>query len=788
MIGEKTLRQLEFDKVLEKAAKFSVLNKTREAISALRPETDYNTAVYLLDKTDEAFRLLYNGGVGGVEFFDDLTDEPERAARGGILSFSELLRVARLLRAARITASSVTECAIVEAPVLKGVASLLYYDRNLENSIFTKILSDTQMADDASPALFAVRRKIKDVNEKIRVKLQNYMQRGANKYLQDNVVSVREGRYVIPVKSEYITQVKGFIHDRSISGSTFFVEPQEILDYNNELRAAKLEENAEIEKILYDLSGSVGTIADKIYENVARLTDIDLTFSKAQYAHSVKGSFPKLNSDGYINIIGGRHPLIPETKVVPIDVSLGRDYDFIIISGPNTGGKTVTLKLVGLFSVMAMSGFFIPACEGSEISVFRNVFADIGDEQSIEQNLSTFSSHIKNIIGIVNGADDNSLVLLDEIGAGTDPDEGSALALSVLTELLDKKAEGIITTHYSKLKEFAYTDKRVINASMDFNPETYEPGYKLRKGLPGTSNAIEIARRLGLSDKLINRANSYVSEEKKSFDGIIREAEITKAEAEKERNELKNLREKEEETYAAINEERKKLEKDRENFLVKVKAETRKAVSERLERAEEMLEEMKEIFDKAEYNQSDLVKMSTLKNKIENEKYYAYSSEKPVTPYKNADITQLKTGDKIYVKSLESEGVVTEINEKKGTVWAQVGSLRINLKIKDVLFVSDACKTAAPKVFIRRGDIPEAVQTEINVIGSAADEAVAEVERFLDKAIMNNLEEVRIVHGKGLKILSSAIHNYLKNRKDVKSFRFGKYGEGEHGVTIVTLK
>lgn len=790
MIEKETLKTLELDKIKEQVIKYSVLSSTKENILNEIPNTDYKTVKFMLDKTLEAYKLLYFIGVGNVEYFDDVFDELERSKRASILTFAELLKVASLLRSSRICSNSINELATEEIVYIKQIANSLFYDEFLENSIKSKILSDTQMADDASEKLYQIRKNIKNINERIRERLNNYMRKGANAFLQDAVVSMRNGRYVVPVKSEHLKDVKGFIHDRSQSGSTFFIEPQEILDLNNELKEATLNEKAEVERILVELTEGVATVANKLEESIIYLTDIDTAFSKAHYAQDIKGVYPILSSTGKINIKNGRHPLINKQKVVPVSVELGENFNYILISGPNTGGKTVTIKLVGLFTIMAMLGIFLPAEEETEISVFDNVYVDIGDEQSIEQNLSTFSSHLKNIIKIVENANSNSLVLIDEIGAGTDPDEGSALGKAVLERLIENGTFGILTTHYSALKEFALTNPKIINASMDFDVKTFAPLYKLRMGTVGTSNAIEIAKRLGLDERLVERAKSFTSPEKVEFNGILLEAEKVQKQAEFEKQEIERIKAEEVEIYNKLKQDREKFDKERENFLLKAKVESRKIVNEKLEVAEELLSEMKTIFDKEEYSQADLVKMATLKNKIENQKYNIESENETTSIYKKADVKTLKVGDKVFVETINSEGEILEINEKKNTAWVLVGSIRTNVKICDISLISQKnSKTQNGNVSVKRTvSNQELIKPEIMLIGMNVDEALMEVNNFLDKAVIHNFNEVRLVHGKGLKILSTAIQNYLKKDKRVDSFRFGKYGEGEHGVTIVTLK
>ena len=790
MISNKTLNAIEYDKILTAVASKCVLKESKKLILNEKPATDYEEVKYLLDKTYEAYKILYTHGVTVIEFFDEMLDETERAKRGGTLSMGEILKVCRLLRSSRIAVTTLNSLSDNELSILKNITNCIYYDKYLENEITSKIITDEQIADNATEKLYQIRQNIKRLNEKIRERLSSYMRQGANKYLQDNVVSMRNGRYVVPVKMEHKNEVKGFIHDRSATGNTVFIEPTEILELNNDLRAETINEKLEIERILQEISSKIGLIADKLDENVIYLVDIDKAFAKATYSRSKKCEYPILNSNGKIKIKGGRHPLISDDKVVPVSIELGDGYNFVLVTGPNTGGKTVTLKLTGLCVAMASSGIFIPAKEGSEISTFNSIFVDIGDEQSIEQSLSTFSSHLKTIIEITEKVDGNSLVLIDEIGAGTDPEEGSALAEAILDKLISANAKGVVTTHYTSLKEYAFKTDKIINASMDFDDNTFAPLYKLKIGMPGTSNAIEIAKRLGLEGIIVDKAKTLLSREKVEFDKVLKEAERIRKTAEAEREELVLVLQKQKDIYAELTQEREKLEREKEKFMVKAKAESRKLVNDKLETAEELLSEMKEIFNKDVYNDSDLVKMATLKNKIENEKYSLFENESKVTPYKNADINTLKQGDKVYIKSQNLEGVVAEVKTGKKQVWVYVGNIRINAKIDDIMLIStNNSKIEKPTVSIKRSnDLNQVVKTEINLIGLNVDEALIEVESFLDKAITSNLSEVRIVHGKGLRILAKAIHNYLKTVKFIDSFRFGKYGEGEDGVTIVKLK
>ncbi len=786
MIERKVIQTLEFDKICEKVSSFAVLDTSKSEILNLEIATDFSSAKFLLEKTNEAYNLFLKG-VKGVLYFDRIDEELSLAKKLSTLTPASLLRVARLLKSSRITHSEILEFA-ENSSILYGIACRMFFDNYLENEIFSKIVSDEDVSDRASEKLYSIRQTIKRINEKIRERLQGYMRTNANKYLQDNVVSMRNGRYVVPVKSEYVGALKGFIHDRSASGNTFFVEPQEILDLNNDLRREILAEQVEVERILYELTEKVSSIADNLEENIGYLTDIDIAFAKAEYSYKIKAVYPELNANGVIEINNGRHPLISPEKVVPISINFGKGYKYVLISGPNTGGKTVTLKLVGLFVLMSLSGIFIPASEGSKISVFDKVFCNIGDEQSIENSLSTFSSHIKNVKYIIDNANDKSLVLIDEIGAGTDPEEGACLAQSFLEKLISLSSYGVVTTHYSSLKEYAFLSDDIINASMDFNSDTFSPLYKINMGTPGNSNAIAISERLGVDKEIILRAKSLLSTEKVQLDKVLIEAEKSRIETENLKRDIVELKNKETEIYENLLKDREKFDKERENFLLKAKTEARKIVNEKLETAEELLDEMKEIFKKQEYMDSDLVKMSTLKNKIESEKYNLNKTDTKTVPYAKADVKKLKVGDKVYVNSLADTCEILEINDRKSTAWVLAGSLRINVKFDDIYFIPSKSKEKSkPTISIKRENSLN-IKTEINVIGKNLDDALLEVEKFIDGALLSNFEEVKIIHGKGLNILSRGIQKMLKSHRRVESFRFGAYGEGETGVTIVKLK
>ncbi len=782
---EKIIKTLEFDKVLNIVSDYCVLHKTAENVKNLCPTSVFDECRLKIAETSEAFELLYKGGVSEIEFYDDFGDALLRAQKGSTLGMGDLLKVARLLKSSRILYSSITS-SNVEAEIIKSYCAGIYVDQYLEDEIKTKILSEDTMSDNASEKLAALRKNLKKLNEQIREKLQSYV-RGSNKFLQDNVITMRGDRYVVPVKSEYKGQVSGFIHDQSATGSTVFIEPTAVFELNNALRAATFEEQAEVEKILADLSHKIGIIADRLTENDRIISLIDGIYARAIYSYKNKCVEPILASDGSIVVKSGRHPLIDGNKVVPVSLSLGEKYNYLLITGPNTGGKTVTLKLTGLFCLMAMSGLFIPAVAGSKISVFDKIFCDIGDEQSIEQSLSTFSSHMKNVIKITENIDKNSLVLIDEIGAGTDPDEGSALARAIIERLIERNSKGIITTHYSALKEYAYKESRITNASMEFDPVTFKPLYKINIGLPGTSNAIEISKMLGLSDDLTKRATELVGKEKTSFENVLKEAEKTRQECKSLKAEIEEIKAKEVATLAEIDKTRDKLNAEKEKFYAQAKAESRRLVNEKLEEADDIINEIKILFDKEELTSGDLIKARTLRNKLEDKKYSLEDVKEKLVNYKPVDPDELKEGDKVYYKNIDGVCTVHAVNRKKGEAEIFMGSLRMKAPFDKLSVVSTKVDAGKTTVSLKR-EITPSVKTEINVIGYNVPDALEEVSRFLDASILSNLEEVKIIHGKGMKILSSAIHDYLRKNKQVVSFRFGKYGEGEHGVTFVKLK
>ncbi len=787
MISNKTLKAIEYDKIMKDVASFAVLTKTKENLISFVPLTRLKEVEFLLKHTEEAYKYLYVHSIGGIYYFEDIFEPIQRVKIGGNLNTAELLRVASNLKSARVIKTAVESINNDDLTLIKEITSRLYVNYDFEKEISDKIISVDEISDNASPKLYSIRKSISNLNAKIRTELNSYMRGGMSKYLQDSVVTMRQDRYVIPVKSEYRSFVRGFIHDQSSSGATVFVEPEHVMELNNELKRAIFDEIEEINRILAELSSKVSYMADALIYNADNLVELDGYFARAEYSFKNKCSKPILNDDGIVNIKRGRHPLIDKDKVVPVSVSLGDNYNFLLITGPNTGGKTVTLKLTGLLSLMAMSGLYIPADDESSISVFSNVYCDIGDEQSIEQSLSTFSSHVKNIINIINYVDEKSLVLIDEIGAGTDPEEGSALALAIIKKLLEKNCFGIITTHYSKLKEFAIESKKIENASMEFDAKSLKPLYKLNIGIPGSSNAIDIAKTLGLDSDIIKNAILELSNEKVTFENVLKKAEQSRREAEALSLELEQIKSEKQKELDAIALEKEKIIKEREKIYSTAKQETKRIVADKLIEAEEIIDELKKILKTVGLESKEVFRASELKNRIKNSRYLDFENENRPIEMKSVTFSDLKVGNNVYVKSLDSFGKILSVKEKKGEAEVSIGNLKTVVKIKD-LFNSEPDNKKKEVVKINRSMVTSLAINELNVIGKTSLEALDEVKNFIDQAIIHNLEEVKIIHGVGEGILLKTIRSYLKSDKSVVEFRRGKYGEGENGVTIVRLK
>lgn len=782
---KRVLKTLEYDKILAMLKERASCCISRELVDTMEPSGDFDTVERELKLTAEAETLFYKTGRSPVDDFPDMRHCLERMHAALFLSTGELLGIASCLKAARI-AKDILAKEVGEESYLYNLAGLLITHRSAEEEINRCIINEDEIFDGASPALARIRRAMRLANEKVREKLNSMIRSTAyQKYLQEPIITIRNGRFVIPVKQEYRQQVPGLIHDQSSSGATLFIEPSAVVELGNEYKKLLAEEADEIERILTELTAMLAPYADEIREDLNIMGQIDLVFAKAKLSRELNAVMPRLNRNNYVRIVRGRHPLISSDRVVPIDIWIGSDYRSLIITGPNTGGKTVTLKIVGLFALMVQSGIFVPANEGSEFPVFEHIYADIGDEQSIEQSLSTFSSHMKNIVGILDKADENSLVLLDELGAGTDPIEGAALAMSILEELNDRHCICVSTTHYSEIKAFAMTHEGMENASMEFDIDRLCPTYRLYIGIPGKSNAFEISSRLGLPSSIIDKAKSFLKGEDVRFEDIISSAQSQRRIAEEERKMAEEARAELEKLRADAERERKKLDEDRNRLQVKAKEDAKRIVADTKREMEKLIVEIRSIkdIDRSAADRVIQAARDTLRatETAVNEKE-AIKKEDNTKPPKT-----VRAGDTINIVTLDQKATVLSAPDSKGEVMVQAGVMKLNVKLKDIRLIEEK-KAAAPtsgKVGLGAG---KQVGLELDVRGMLVDEANIMVDRYLDDAYNAGLSEVNIIHGKGTGALRAGVQAFLKRHPLVKGYRMGSYGEGDAGVTVVTLK
>ncbi len=782
---KRVLKTLEYDKILAMLKERASCCISRELVDTMEPSGDFDTVERELKLTAEAETLFYKTGRSPVDDFPDMRHCLERMHAALFLSTGELLGIASCLKAARI-AKDILAKEVGEESYLYNLAGLLITHRSAEEEINRCIINEDEIFDGASPALARIRRAMRLANEKVREKLNSMIRSTAyQKYLQEPIITIRNGRFVIPVKQEYRQQVPGLIHDRSSSGATLFIEPSAVVELGNEYKKLLAEEADEIERILTELTAMLAPYADEIREDLNIMGQIDLVFAKAKLSRELNAVMPRLNRNNYVRIVRGRHPLIPADRVVPIDIWIGRDYRSLIITGPNTGGKTVTLKIVGLFALMVQSGIFVPANEGSEFPVFEHIYADIGDEQSIEQSLSTFSSHMKNIVGILDKADENSLVLLDELGAGTDPIEGAALAMSILEELNERHCICVSTTHYSEIKAFAMTHEGMENASMEFDIDRLCPTYRLYIGIPGKSNAFEISSRLGLPNSIIDKAKGFLKGEDVRFEDIISSAQSQHRIAEEERKMAEEARAELEKLRADAERERRKLDEDRNRLQAKAKEDAKRIVADTKREMEKLIVEIRSIkdIDRSAADRVIQAARDTLRatETAVNEKE-AIKKEDNTKPPKT-----VRAGDTVNIVTLDQKATVLSAPDSKGEVMVQAGVMKLNVKLKDIRLIEEK-KAAAPtsgKVGLGAG---KQVGLELDVRGMLVDEANIIVDRYLDDAYNAGLSEVNIIHGKGTGALRAGVQAFLKRHPLVKGYRMGSYGEGDAGVTVVTLK
>lgn len=782
-MNERALRVLEFTKIREQLSSYAVSDLGRQRCLDLIPLATLNEVLLAQNETEEAVVILTYQGGNPMMAFEDVSDYLTLAEKGAILSPKALLVIAETLRAAR-GVRSVLVTDRDNTPQITAIASALQPLRLLEQDITDSIISEEEIADHASPTLADIRRHIRQANDKVREKL-NSMAHGAafSKYLMEPIVTVRNGRYVLPVKAEHRQNVPGLVHDQSSSGATLFIEPLVVVELGNALKEWRIKEQAEIERILAGLSQQAGAYAKSITQNVLILANLDFIFAKGMLSRENSCIQPKMNDQGRIRLNRARHPLIDREKVVPSTMWLGDEFTTLVITGPNTGGKTVTLKTIGLMTLMAQSGLHVPCALGTELSTFEEVYADIGDEQSIEQSLSTFSSHMTNIVSIMEHVTPRDLVLFDELGAGTDPTEGAALAQTILTALNKIKVRTAATTHYSELKAYALTTPNVENASVEFDVSTLRPTYRLSIGVPGKSNAFEISRRLGLPDYLIENAKQLLSHEEVRFEDVIANAEYHRQVAEKERVLAEEARQ---ETIRLRNEAEKlyrEMEDKRLNAERKAKEDARRVLEKARRESESILSELKQLKKNASAGDANALRKRLDKNIDE-----LAEGLRPAGQNSDAPAT-LRIGDEVEIVHLGVKGTVLSLPDSKGEVQLQAGIMKTKAALSQLRLIKEK-KKEKPKstVHAHTGAATRSISLSCDVRGMNLEEALVEVERYLDEAVLSGLHEVTIVHGKGSGILRSGIHQDLRHYKHVDSWRLGIYGEGEDGVTVVTLK
>lgn len=788
-MNKKALKVLEYNKIIDMLKAQASSQMAKERLAALLPETEIHRIRDGLEETSEAMQVIVKKGALPLGEIYDISNSLHFARKGGTLTMRQLLQV---LYNMKVTGNVVPflKNDIEDIPVIRGMSDLLVVFRELADRIDRCILSEDEMADSASAELKNIRRSIARQNEAIRSKLNHILNSSDNKsLLQDAIVTMRDGRYVVPVKAEHRAKVPGIIHDQSSSGATLFVEPQAVVNLNNELRELELAEKAEIERILGELSSAVAEHFHDLLNNQKILIELDVIFAKGKLSACMHGEEPQINDEGILDLKLARHPLIDAKKVVPINVSIGKEYRTLVITGPNTGGKTVTLKTVGLLAMMVQSGLHIPAAATSSMPIYKNIFADIGDEQSIEQSLSTFSSHMKNTVYLVGKARMGSLVLLDELGAGTDPTEGAALAISILERLAAQGAHTIATTHYNELKKYAIATPGVENASMEFDVETLSPTYRLSIGVPGKSNAFEISRKLGLPSEIIDRANDLIEKGDLEFEDVLSAIEEDKKKAREERDEAERLAYEIKKQREELDQRQLELEKRESKAIKDAKEEARAIIKEAKQTAAEVQKELKEL-SKIQSLGERIGRLEKSKKRIkESENRYADGLEKqtnanPIEP------DELAVGDRVKILTLDQNGEVLTLPDDKGDLTVKVGIMKINVNLADLMLINDGSK----KKQKNRGYAnmyrmkAQTISMSVNVQGQNLEEALMNVDKYIDDAYMAGLKEVTVIHGNGTGVLKEGLRRSFKKHKLVASYRKGAYNEGGDGVTIVKLK
>lgn len=792
MKTNKHFEALELGAVLEMLKNEASSADAKDAAVSLRPVNDLSQAQFLLSQTEDAFSLIARFGGPSFSGLNNVNNAVSRAASGGELNTAELLKIGGTLRAVRSLYEWYSHCSGVSTS-LNTLFDSITVNKYLEEKIFSVIVSEEEIADRASDELYEIRRKIRAKSNSVREKLDSIIHSTHyQKFLQEPIVTQRSGRYVVPVKAEHRADVPGLVHDMSSSGATVFIEPVSVVDANNEIKILESREREEIKRILYELSLEAGNFSESIKHSYESAVQIDLIFAKARLAYKMKASMPLLNKDGKILLKKARHPLLDTHSVVPVDISLGGEFDTLVITGPNTGGKTVSIKTIGLLSLMAMCGLLIPAADRSEIAVFDNILVDVGDEQSIQQNLSTFSAHMVNIIDIMKQAGSNSLVLIDELGAGTDPVEGAALAVAIIEKLRSKGAKIAATTHYAELKAYALETPGVINGSCEFDVETLRPTYRLLIGVPGRSNAFAISEHLGMEKSVIDEAKRLVNNETKSFEAVLRKLEETRRELEKEQEKAQRATEAADRMRRKAQSEKDRAAQLRDNELEKARHEAEKIIASAKRQSSDFLLHLEQLKKEADSNNATETARKT-RREIKNRLGEMEDTVNPRTLADNWDEDYklprpVVPGDAVVIRSI-GEGEVLEVN--KNNVLVKSGMLKTRVKMSDLRLIKkkEPQKQSKPSLLYRTSSKADSdISTEIDLRGNTVDEALHELSLFIDKCVLLNLHEIRIIHGKGTGALRAAVQDYLRHHPNIADYRLGVYGEGENGVTIAHLK
>ena len=793
-MNTKVLTTLEYNKIIDLLTEKADSEPAKKLCRDLVPSTDLSAIRTAQRETKDALARLFRIGSTSFGSNRDLGFSIRSLEIGSSLSMSELLKLASFLdNVSRIKTYGKKEREDLPNDSLDAYFEGLTPMTQIANEINRCILSEEEMADDASPRLKSIRRSKLSTNEKIHSQLTSMVNGAYRTFLQDAVITMRDNRYCIPVKAEYKSQVSGMVHDQSSTGSTFFIEPAAVVNLNNQLKELDLQEQEEIEVILGDLSSQAAVHTSELAADQKIMTTLDFIFAKAKLAMEQNATEPIFNTEHYIQIRKGRHPLLDKKKAVPIDVRLGKDFDLLVITGPNTGGKTVSLKTVGLFTLMGQAGLHIPALDRSELSIFSEVYADIGDEQSIEQSLSTFSSHMTRVVHILQHADADSLCLFDELGAGTDPTEGAALAIAILNYLHDRGIRTMATTHYSELKIYALSTNFVENACCEFDVETLRPTYRLLIGIPGKSNAFAISSKLGLSDEIINAAKEQISKEDESFEDVIADLEQSRVTIEKEQQEIAEYKERIRTLQEQLQKKNEKIDQAKDKILRDANEKARAILQEAKDVADETIRDFNKAGASADIKELEK-KRQKVRDKIneKNGKLALGNNQKKPANQKTVDPKKLKKGDSVKIISMNLKGIVNTLPDARGNLFVQCGIMRMQTNVNDLVPVKEETITAPALQRTNTGKLKMSksfsVSSEINLLGCTVDEAIAKLDKYLDDAYLAHLPSVRVVHGKGTGALRNAVQSHLKRLKYVKEYRLGEYGEGDAGVTIVTFK